>query len=185
MFEYGWLKRVTQYDSTGKVLSDNDFANGEGTLRFKHHDGSEYITAGYKHYMRNGWYISKYPNGQVSYMQHYTNGLKDSISKEFYVDGKLENEGTYVLGKQHGVWKYYHPNGKLNYTETYKDGNEQGQVLMYNDDGTLDKEINYKDGVLHGNYKIYAENNQLAIQLNYKNGEIVSYTYEGKDGKLV
>lgn len=185
-YENGWLKTITQYDSTGKMLSRMNLEKGSSPFILKLMNGKPYLFGNYKHYFLNGEYKITYPDGAISRISYYVNGEIDSVYREYYYGGKLKLEGRYHLGKKMGVWKHYHDNGKLNYEETYKNNIETGKNIMYNEDGSLDKALAYNNyGELNGAYKMYGENNTLAVQLNYENGKIISYTYEGKDGKLV
>ena len=181
----GWLKKTIQYDSSGNVLSVSEFPAGNGDLIYKHPNGKIYVKATYKNYAVQNKYEAFYFDGTPYMIIHYKNGNKDSISYTYYYGGKIKNEGSYAFGQKTGEWKYYYENGKLNYTENYKDGEEDGVEILHNEDGTKDKSISYKKGALDGPYVLYGDNNEPAVQLNYHNDVVMSYTYYGKDGKLV
>jgi antitoxin component YwqK of YwqJK toxin-antitoxin module len=184
-YRTGWLVKMTQFDSTGKIISESSFPGGNGELVYKHFNGNIMMRVSYRNYLMHGKYESFYFDGTPSYIRYYTHGLEDSSIKKYFYNGKPEYEGNYSLGKKEGVWKYYFDGGQLSYTENYSDDELNGTKLVFNEDGTKDKEINYKDDMMEGACKIYGIKNELAVQLNFHKGELVSYTYEGKDGNLV
>ncbi len=185
LFDEGWLKRITQFDTLGKVLSETDLHNGDGELLFKHYNGKPYIKTSYRHYYKNGRSDVFYFDGTVNSVDFYKNGMRDSISRDYFYGGQLQYEGVFVNGNKEGIWKTYYENGKLSMKESFKHGNYDGKLITYNEDGSLDKEINYKDGSLDGEHRYYGDNGALALVLNYRNSELESYTYENKEGKLI
>jgi antitoxin component YwqK of YwqJK toxin-antitoxin module len=181
----GWLKKAVQYDTMGNVMTESAFPGGNGTLIYRHFNGKVYIKASYRNYLMQGKYEAFYFDGSPRMTLFYKNGYKDSAAKTYYYNGKLQNEGRYALGVKAGEWKYYYENGTINYTENYVDGEEQGEQLLYREDGSRDRILTYNNGQLDGPYIVYGDNSEVAIQLNYHNDVLISYTYYGKDGKLV
>ena len=184
-YKNGWLYKTVQFDSTGNIIAATDFPKGNGDLVYKHYNGKTFVKCSYRNYIIQGNYESYYFDGTPNNFIHYKNGYKDSISKSYYYGGKIRNEGRYSLGEKTGEWKYYYSNGKINYIENYVDGEEEGAEILYNEDGSKDRLITYHKGNLEGPYVYYGDNNEIALQLNYHNDELVSYTYNGKDGKLL
>ena len=185
LYKNGWLCKAIQYDTMGNILAETDFPKGNGDLVYKHYNGKVYIKSAYRNYMVQGNYEAFFFDGTPNTFIHYKNGYRDSLSKTYFYGGKVRSEGRYNMGDKTGEWKYYYSNGKLNYIENYIDGEEEGTEILYNDDGTKDRVITYHKGNLEGPYIYYGDNNEPALQLNYHNDEVVSYTYNGKDGKLL
>lgn len=184
-YENGWVERITQFDTLGNIVEDVALPQGNGSFTFKYPNGAVYIKGNYKNNFLNGEYKIFYPDGSLSYSCYYKNGSYDSIARSYYYGGKLHYEGKYVDNNKEGEWKYYYENGTLNNVYKYKEGYLDGLTVNYNDDGTIDKEITYSKDDLEGPFRVYGDNKQLIHQLNYHNDDLVSYTYEGKDGKLV
>ena len=185
LFDEGWIKHITQFDSTGKVMEDLDVPRGSCDFNLKYNNGKTHIKGSYRNYQLHGLYTAWYLDGTTQYVSYYNQGRRDSVYKDYFFGGKVQTEGRYKLGDKDGIWNYYYKNGKLNFTETFRDGELQSKSISYNDDGTKDKEYNYKDNAISGPYFIYGENNQVGVILNYNKGRLMSYSYEGKDGKLV
>jgi uncharacterized protein len=184
-FEEGWIREFVQYDTAGNILSSFKMPQGNVDFTFKLYNGKPYLFASYRNNKLHGLYKRLYPNDAVETVQYYRWGSMDSVYRSYYPDGKLAAEGNYLHGNKHGVWKFYHPNGNLSETEIFTHGVQNDSLVMFNEDGTIDKKIFYKNDEVNGDYEIFGERNQLAIQLTFKNGKIISYCYEGKDGKLV
>jgi uncharacterized protein len=185
IYHNGWLEGINQFDSTGKIISVNDFKNGKGPLVFKHYSGKNAVEGMYDHYMLTGSYKIFFFDGSLVSAAFYKNDERDSIFKEYFYGGILRMEGNYRNGNKTGVWKYYYENGKLKEEAAYKDGKLNGIDKTYNEDGSADKLLNYKDNEIDGEYKIFGDNNQLAVVMYFKEGDLQSYSYEAKDGKLV
>lgn len=182
----GWFSRTTQFDTLGKVIEDQFFNKGQGKFNFKNYNGKPKIEGNVKNHFLDGLYKYYHGNGQVLLERYYKNGYADSIFKSYHLNGKPNATGNYLLGDKHGKWKTYYDNGKLSNEETYEYGNINGMSKVYHEyDGNIQKEIEYKNGTVHGTFKQYGEAGNLAYVLNFDDGYLVSYSYEGKDGKLV
>jgi len=185
LYDEGWLKQITQFDSTGKVVAEVDLPKGNADLIFYYNNGKPYLKTSYRNYHLHGRYDALYPDGSTCYTKFYRQGSRDSVYKEYFYGGQLKTSGQYVNDKRQGLWKVYHANGKLRYDETYVDDELQGKSVFYNEDGTKNKEYNYTDNALDGQTILYGDSNKVAIVFNYYQGRLLNYTYEGKDGKLV
>ena len=185
LYDEGWVKHITQFDSTGKAVVEMSIVDGNADIAYKYANGKVSVQGTYKHFYLNGPYKVYYFDGSLFYESNYVNGRREGAFKSYFYGNIPESEGNYKAGDKDGLWRYYHPNGKLSYEETYVDGKEQGKLIVYNQDGKEDREMNYKDGMLEGEYKILGENGELGILINYKADALISYTYEGKDGKLL
>ena len=180
-----WLTALTQFDTTGAIISLNNFSKGNGPLIYKHFNGKNSSVGKYENYMLTGPYTYYYFDGSLFATSFYKNNKRDSIYKVYSYGGKLRTEGKFKAGEKDGNWKYYYPNGKVKEEENYVEGNLEGVDKIYLPDGSLDKILTYKNNELNGAYEIYGEKNQLAVRLNYKADIIKSYQYEEKPGVLI
>lgn len=185
LYDDGWLTHVTQFDSTGKVLEDVSLPKGNCDFTFYYNTGKPFIKASYRNYHLHGKYTAVYPDGSPYYTKFLKQGLLDSTYTEYFYGGKIESEGRYVNNEKEGQWKIYYNNGRLRYYETYVAGGLQGKSTFYNEDGTKLKEYNYKDNSLDGEVTFYGDSNKVAVVFNYDEGRLLSYTYQGKDGRMV
>ena len=181
----GWEVGISQFDTTGKTMSEVELNEYKNTFAFKNYDGSDYIAVSYKNHFMNGKHTTYFSNNKPSRIQHYKFGVKDSSFISYFFNGNIESEGKYTMGNRDGKWTFNHENGKLNYSQVYDLGIQNTSIKMYQEDGTLDKEISYADNEYDGEYKIYGDNNNLALVLMYDEGTLTGYTYEDKSGKLL
>jgi uncharacterized protein len=188
-FEYkynnGWLDSIVQLDTTGKVMGTSVFKGGKGPLLYKHYNGKARSVGQYDHYMLTGPYTTYYMDGSVKGIYFYKYGEFDSAYKEYRFGGKLQTEGQYKNGKPVGVWKHYYADGKIKRIENYNEGERNGAYTIYTPNGNVEAVVSFKDGELDGEYKLFDDNNQLIVSLLFKEDAVISYTYEGKDGKPV
>jgi antitoxin component YwqK of YwqJK toxin-antitoxin module len=116
---------------------------------------------------------------------YYQKKSKDVMTRENYVNGKLEGKVT-----------TYYPNGKITETATYKNGVKEGEDNYYSPDGVLLKKLIYRNDQLqgpafyydaYGNVTIegfYKDNKKHGLWKYYKNGKVtLEETYPKKDGK--
>lgn len=184
-YSSGWLFGSKQFDTLRGMPHNIDLALGNALYVQKKFDGRKYVDATYKNYYLDGAYKVYFDGTQPSTVYHYKYGIIDSAIKQYYYNGKLQYEGQYNMGERHGKWNYYFDNGQLYYTETYDNGRLNGVTTLYTEQGNIDKEISYYEGDLDGPYKYYGDNGQLALVCNYQQDDLISYTYEGKDGKML
>lgn len=184
-YHTGWLQYIINYDTTGLKTDTVRLINGSGPYVSKFQNGKSFVVANYKGGYLDGAHRTYYPDGSLNALQFYRGGSRDSAYKVYHVNGKLATEGWFNMGDRAGIWKFYHDNGKVQTISYYKDGMEDSIGFQYNEDGSIDKVFTYAFGELHGPTRIFGNDEQLAVQLNYHRGRLVSYTYTGKDGKLV
>lgn len=106
---------------------------------------------------------------------NYVEGKREGISKKYYADGVLEEEGIYKQKKKEGTFKYYYPTGKLKSVEDFVNGDREGIVKNYYSSGCLEGEWQYKKDQKDGPAILYYANGQLKVQMDYKEGRESSY----------
>lgn len=181
----GWHAGTIQYDSIGKIIQNNKFDAGKGTLTFRHFNEKVLSEVPYNHYMANGPKKSFYFDGTVSATSTLLNDDFHGKMVNYFYGGKIRSEGNYQFGKKEGEWKYYFSNGQIRTEEYFKNGEQEGVFKTYNRNGKLAKTITYREGELQGPYTYYGENGEVALVLNFVDDAIASYQYMGKDGKLL
>ena len=69
-----------------------------------------------KHRMRNSlWWYRRMETCSLSI---------EGVSKLYYHNGQLKEEGNFKNGKKHGEWTFYHRSGHSKWRKTFKDGEE-------------------------------------------------------------
>jgi len=71
--------------------------------------------------------VYDYYNKQLAWEVNYSNGLKDGISKGWYIDGTPKWIVNYNNGRKEGDDKRYYESGKLKSVANYIDGLKQGE----------------------------------------------------------
>ncbi|MBC7886278.1 MAG: tetratricopeptide repeat protein [Ferruginibacter sp.] len=184
-FDNGWLNKIDQYDSAGKVTVSSELKKGEGKVHFNHFNGKPYFESNYKYYKLNGVYTITNGDGSKNGVNYYKNGSLDSTYIAWHPNGKIQTEGKYVNGNKTGAWKYYYHDGGLFETENYVNGKLDGEDIQYDEQGVKNREFQYNNGELQGETKFIGDNGQLMVIMFYKNDNITGYSYEDKTGKLM
>lgn len=123
---------------------------------------------------RSGQWIEFSPEGDITLIENYVNGLREGWSFKMITRGQIDQKARYHLGSLNGPWIQY-KFGKIIEERTYTMGNLDGTVKTY-DDRTwkLKQEVQYKDGKQHGYFRYYDEEGNVTLEYEYKNGEKVS-----------
>jgi len=185
IYKKGYNTRLTQFDSSGKVIADINMPKGSGKIVLMQHNGKPMSEYSYVNGHMEGLYKSYFPDGSIQTMQYYKNGLDDSTYVAYHYGGKVAAEGKYHLGNKVGEWKNYRANGTLNMTERYENGEVNGTRTYYYENGKVDTEMSFEGGDREGPTKKYSMDGKLLYILNYKQGTAVSYTYPDAAGKLL
>jgi uncharacterized protein len=105
-------KEGTYFDGKLNGMSKNYYANGR--LR-------EINTYYYGDLIHVGRYKE---NGQLSWVEAYTDGLKDGLFEEYYESGKLKLVKSYSDGQLDGLYKRFNEDGTLRKKAFYKLGKQ-------------------------------------------------------------
>lgn len=120
---------------TGMVKKmDNNYVKYEGTF-----DNGKKVGA------HKTWFAKE---DRIQFINYWKNGIKDSIDRQYYLNGQLWFEGIYYNGKENGAFRTWYINGKPKSVEYYLEGKPDGVWKNWDENGELNSEIKYKDGEL-------------------------------------
>jgi len=132
---------------------------------------------------RSWWCSGKLKNELVY------NSDRSILSKDYYPDGKLKEEGTWNSLGWIGAYKYYHPNGKLYYEWVYdQSGKRTGRQRYYFDNGNVMFDGEWNAGNEAGLIMEYFENGSLRSEKFFNNGKLDTTSvkiYAQKEVKVV
>lgn len=150
---------------------------------------------GMRNYMRNGVKVREV---------HYTNGVREGLTRTFYRGGVTEQEIMYSGDSRNGVAKWFYPDGKLFRVTPYENDTINGAQIQYYKNGKVKARINYINGIRSphleeyamsgakvtdypeatyrvidlyrekGIYKIFIEMSDLSENVNYYRGDYVN-----------
>lgn len=107
----------------------------------------------------------------------------NGLTKNYYDNGALMNEGEMKNGLPEGLWKFYTPDGKLKGLGRYVEGKQNGKWLT----GDLDEKA-YIGGVCidpddpYYEFNVHSLENDKGIEVTiYKDGEALTRINYGKD----
>lgn len=160
-----------------------------------------YATDGFERkYFDEKWNIIHYKSKASFYREaYYKDGLimRDSITRDYYINGKLQFEG-YLKSESpdeidKGTW--YNENGKISATLII-DAKRRSEKKLFYDNGNIESLYYLVNGTITGKYTGYYEDGSVSYVYNYKKGERdglsteyhkngkVSFTYYHKKGIL-
>lgn len=83
----------------------------------------------------NGRIISYFENGDTASIGEYTDGIKNGVTRKWYVAGQLKFEGHYVDGNYEGEVAEWYPNGQRYSLFNYAAGKEIGRQQAWQENG--------------------------------------------------
>ena len=180
-YENGQIQSVEQYYD-GKKHGSSIYYARSGEIMVEKRYNYQGISA-YRNKTETGWteWITfegtdgkvegRYPNGQISLIQHYKDGYFHGEQAYYYIDGQLEFKGNWENGNEVGEHINYYPNGQISQREFYVDDRLDGQAINYHKNGKIKSTRNYSHGILEGPFKVYDEEGKLIYESFYRNGE--------------
>lgn len=179
------MYRLVQFDSAGKEFHRIDFENGNGNYELWYPNTNKpWFQCALVNGRFDGPFSKFYPDGTLMEKGYYLNGTRDSTDTYFSFNGVVTNSGKWKNGNREGELKFYSESGELTHISNYKNNMLDGKVYNYYK-GVLNFESNYKEDNRIGEQYVYGEEKKLAVILYFSEGILMSYTYEGKDGKLL
>ncbi|MBL7902863.1 MAG: toxin-antitoxin system YwqK family antitoxin [Bacteroidia bacterium] len=115
----------TYYDEMGTLISKETYLKGKK-------NGESYV------------YL---PDGTVTEIKTFKNGLEDGPFTEYYEKNKIKTKGQYVSGVREGRFIYYYPNGAEVANGFFKKDLKNGPWIYRSEDGKIKEKELYKNGV--------------------------------------
>jgi uncharacterized protein len=184
-YQGGWLEKLIQYDTAGKVLTIDTFPKATGKFVLYYPNRKVMTECDYVKGDFDGFYKTYFFDGSLSTSTFYKRGIKDSTYLSLYYGGIKDTEGSYKAGSKTGIWKDYNEDGKLSATTTYVSDQKNGLYTRFYREGTKSQVSNYKDDDLDGSYIKYSIDGTLVCQIGFEEGRATAYTYQDKDGRYV
>jgi antitoxin component YwqK of YwqJK toxin-antitoxin module/Tfp pilus assembly protein PilF len=184
-YHRGWLQQLVQFDTLRNVIKVDSFPKESGAYTLIYPGGKLKTQANYVNGEFDGWYKSFYIDGSPESTSFYKNGMLDSVHVKYYYGGQKSEEGVYSNGKQTGTWKYYDEDGHIYLSEQYSNDQLNGPKIYYLEDGTKTYVSNYRYDEANGTGERLEPDGSTAYRVMFEDGNAQSYTYVGKDGKLV
>jgi antitoxin component YwqK of YwqJK toxin-antitoxin module/Flp pilus assembly protein TadD len=178
--EFGKLRRITTYDSTGKSLTVVELKPDTKEFSFRYPNGKPLYQTGLTCYNSSGpstWYRA---DGSVESTYTQVNGRRDGPYKSTYSNGKPDRVGEFRAGRSHGEWLMYYPSGQLHQKGRYRDGEEEGEWTSYYPNGQVEWVQSYDEGELHGLSRRFNAAGELLVEKNYEHGDLVSFRGPGE-----
>ncbi|MDP1623811.1 MAG: toxin-antitoxin system YwqK family antitoxin [Bacteroidales bacterium] len=122
---------------------------------------------------------------KISLIEHFRNGLNHGQSTYYsQFNDMVLSETEYAYGKKNGLYRQYYDNGKIQEESMYQDDMKNGRSVWQNKNGQLIAEYNYSNNNFDGLQKTYYENDSIQSINNYKDnklsGESREYYRNGK-----
>ncbi|MEP2027046.1 MAG: hypothetical protein ABJH98_09505 [Reichenbachiella sp.] len=122
--------------------------------------------------LRNGSWVTYYPNQLVKSISTYVNGTMHGTHLELDNSGSLTLKGYYVNGVEEGEFIYY-SNGVVTEKRNYLAGEYAGKRSQYYDNGKIMEESHWLDGKMHGKATWYDQKGNVTLEYEYKQGVLL------------
>jgi len=168
--------------SENRLMYDQLTNNGTKDIPIMYYEGELF----------NGVALSNYSSskgGQLANENHYKDGKKDGLCKQYYQKSQLKWEGNYKAGVL-GNRKSYFKNGKTEKEIEVISEVEYNEKIYYPND-QMRSEGNYKEGKgkwklwkVHGILKTWQKDGKIKSEGNYINGKMDGVHKQWHNGEL-
>lgn len=121
----------------------------------------------------SGKYIDYYLNGRIQNEGHLVNGQLNGVLTVYYNSGRIKSVAHYKDGKAHGEKRDYFKNGALSWERTFVDGKQQRGVKHYFINGQVGNERRFSKRTPYDTAVSYYSTGQVAGMLLMRNGSLV------------
>lgn len=176
-----WIEKEGDITWTGDYLSNLKEGNWVGFYP------NQFVAklVAYKQGMKDGILIQMDRKGKVTLTEHYQKDKLDGVAISYGQSGDVPlSVINYTGGRKNGLFRQYYDNGKIQEETWYRDDLKHGLSRWNNKTGQRIAEYNYEDGNFSGIQKTYYENDTLQSVMNYMNnvltGESKEYYRNGR-----
>ncbi|HLP18660.1 MAG TPA: tetratricopeptide repeat protein [Chitinophagales bacterium] len=161
-YDDGYFTGFTFYDTSGKVIKIQEVKKEKAEAEFPT------IT------------------GQTHIKRTFISGSKEGPSFSYYLDNKIESEGTFLNDERQGAWKWFNPDNTLSLTKNYRNGEAEGTNENFDLFGKLKARYEYADGNIYGTGEIFYYSGTKKEEVSYWAGDEHGPTkYFGFNGEHV
>jgi antitoxin component YwqK of YwqJK toxin-antitoxin module len=118
----------------------------------------------------NGKTVGYYSNGKLKFENHWENGKKVGVWKEWNKKGVLVMEAAYANGEQHGIESYFFDKGSIKVLTTYEKGKKNGRVAEWFESGVQNTEGSFKSEKQHGIWVFRMPDNKTVAVVKFNEG---------------
>jgi len=98
-------------------------------------------------------------------------GNRNGKWKDYFSNGKIQEEGQFTDNRRSGQWKFYNMLEKVEQTGSFNNGRPDGLWKWYYNSGALLREEEYFQGQRDGSCTEYSETGEIIAQGEYSDGE--------------
>ena len=165
------IEIVNKHDQDGKLIYSGPYRNkipvgihrefgkdGKVSNAFRYNDNGLLLSEGIVDEAgnSNGRWKDFFPDGRMQDEGQYSGNRRSGQWKFYNMLAKVEQTGAYNNGRPDGLWKWYYENGGLLREEEYFQGQRDGQCTEYSPQGEIIAQGQYSDGEKNGAWKINA-----------------------------
>lgn len=184
-YEDGSLKAVLEFEKGSKtayaelyyeddkIAAKGDYINGKKNGVWKYYsfyDEQLKVEENYVDDVRQGEARYFYPNGVISEVVHYKDGVRHGSWIQFYDNRKKKIESQYVNGELHGKYTVYFPTGVPEVIGWYEHDKMHGVWQYYGEKGNLKNEIQYTHGIPDNPEKLTEEEQEFFDKIEKNKG---------------
>jgi len=159
----GKIKTISVYSDHGKrAKTISNFPNGMKMATgnylnekkdsiwqfFSQNDGTLVSEEEYRDGIRNGISRIFFLQGGVAQILTWKDGVREGPWEEYYSDGKVKAIGTYRNNEKEGAFRAFYLSGKPILVGQYLQGHPDGTWIYYEEDGTISKQETWEKGTL-------------------------------------
>jgi antitoxin component YwqK of YwqJK toxin-antitoxin module len=168
------VKNWVTYYSNNVIYKIEYFTNGikDGISIQFDRKGKMTLVENYKNGLTHGQtiYYGQFSETPLSESE-YAFGKKNGLFRQYYENGKIQEESNFTDDQKNGFTKWFNKNGRMIATYHYLNGNFDGIQKTYYENDSVQSVYYYQDNKLSGDSKEFYRNGKLKITGKYVSGE--------------
>lgn len=165
-----FLDKYPTYENDGNFITER-FYYGKHQFKFQKRDlkGTLLNDGYFSNELPDSISIQYYPDGKIKYKFKWTNGKLNGERLYFYQDGNVGSYGIYFEGLRQGKFVEYYQDGKIKAESYFTNDTLNGEQIEYFPSSKYSLKVNYRMGKLNGKYIEYYESENKKVEANYVN----------------
>lgn len=147
----GKRARTTTYFPNGMKMAAGNYLNEKKDSIwqfFSKLDGTLLSEEEYRAGLKNGVSRAYFLQGGTAEISTWKEGIREGLWEEYYSDGKIKSRGTFRNNEKEGHFHAFYLSGKPLLSGQYSKGHQNGTWIYYDENGIISKQETYEDGKL-------------------------------------
>ena len=116
------------------------------------------------------WNYYSYYDKTLKLKENYIKGVKEGISKKYYMNGVVAEELEWKNNQKHGKWFQYFQNGNIKISAAYINDKRSCIFTEYYENQKIEMQGKFENNLMQADWLYFDENGKEKMKIKYING---------------